>query len=247
MTTERQETLWHEFRVQRSPALKNELASSYRDLITAVVRKLLAGRYAGSSVIDVDDLEQVAYIGLLEAIERFDSTKGVKFETYAVRRIRGSIQDALREIDWVPRSVRKKARQTEKIRWQYQQQLHDHHRVQDDSAESLDEAYEVAMELQLGRIEPMDFTEGYLTEAGHRALTEEMNPQEVLEHGEVREQLIRSIERLGKRERLIITLYYFEALTFKEIAQILKISESRVSQIHETVLAHLRDQIAEFT
>lgn len=247
MTTPRQETLWHEFRARRSLALKNELASSYRDLVKAVVRKVLAGRYAGSSVIDVDDLEQVAYIGLLEAIERFDSTKGVKFETYAVSRIRGSIQDELRKIDWVPRSVRKKARQTEKVRGQYQQQFHDQDRVRADSAESLVEAYDVEMELQLGRMEPMDFSESYSSEAGHQVPIEELNPHEVLEHGELREELIRSIERLGKRERLIITLYYFEALTFREIAQILRISESRVSQIHETVLAQLRDQVAEFT
>lgn len=242
--TSRQEILWREFYQRRSPAAKHKLATAYRELVRAVVWKMMAGRPVVSTVMDGDDLEQAGYIGLLEAIDRYDATKGVKFETYAVNRIRGAIQDELRTVDWVPRSVRKKMRQTEK-EFEQRRQYSPTRAITDLTKNAIHGSHQFHKQ-QVEMMEPEDILEDFPSTAAQTVPADSGNPQQTLEERELREELIRSIERLGKRERLIITLYYFESLTLKEIAQILKISESRVSQIHEAILERFRETITQY-
>jgi len=224
---------------KKSPPPTNELVEKYGHLVKKAVRMFFPRSDAGFSVIDLDDLEQAGYLGLIEASERFDETKGVKFETYALSRIRGSIQDELRKVDWVPRSVRRKVRETEKTMEQFQQLSEEaQHRMQVDSGT---EGSSVRM--TVARMEATDFSEEATSARSTPMPLSEDTPDHTLELQEAREELIRAIEQLEKRDRLIIALHYFEGLTFREIATILRISESRVSQLHGAILERLRERI----
>lgn len=241
-------TLWEAYSASKSPELKHRLAACYSDLVRYVVVKIQAGKSTGTSVIEPVDLEQVGYLGLLEAIERFDPAKGVKFETYALTRIRGSIQDELRNIDWVPRSVRKKVREAGKTMERLEQSMHD--TVTEEAQAECDvasaEQYQRSLkERQPIKMELTDFSDGQFVYNGN-SLEVENNPLEVLTTTELKGKLIELIETLEKRERLIVTLYYYEELTFKEIAAILRITESRVVQIHTNVLKRFRGELTDF-
>ncbi|MBI3579202.1 MAG: FliA/WhiG family RNA polymerase sigma factor, partial [Ignavibacteriales bacterium] len=241
-------TLWKAYSASKSPELKHRLAACYSDLVRYVVSKIQAGKSSGTSVIEPADLEQVGYLGLLEAIERFDPAKGVKFETYALTRIRGSIQDELRNIDWVPRSVRKKVREAGKTVERLEQSIHE--TVSEDAQASSQlvssEQYHRSLkERQPIKMELTDFSDGQFVHK-ENGVEVENNPLELLTTTELKEKLIALIETLEKRERLIVTLYYYEELTFKEIAAILRISESRVVQIHTNVLKRFRGELTDF-
>lgn len=235
-------TLWEAYSANKSPELKHQLAACYRELVRSVVNKLQAVKSRGISVVEAADLEQVGYLGLLEAIERFDPAKGVKFETYALMRIRGSIQDELRKIDWVPRSVRKKVRDAGKTVERFEQSL----QYPDSDQGTASEHYQRSLtERQPIRMEVTDFSEVQLS-SDEEGVEVENSPLEVLTTRELKEKLIELIEHLEKRDRLIVTLYYYEELTFKEIAEILRISESRVVQIHTDVLKRFRSELTDF-
>lgn len=237
MNVPRRKSYWKAESGHRAALPKNELVATYSRLVKKVVRTLFPRGDAHLSAIDLDDLEQAGYMGLLEASERFDRTKGAKFETYALSRIRGAIQDELRKVDWVPRSVRKQARAMEKTMEQYRQQADETiHRAANDSVG-------IFLPPIVTRMEATDFTQEETLAVGSHMPAEENTPHEALERQEMREELIRRIEQLEKRERLIIALHYFEGLTFKEIATILRISESRVSQLHGEVVERLRERI----
>lgn len=241
-------TLWEAYNTSKSPELKHRLAACYGDLVRYVVGKIQAGKSTGASVIESADLEQVGYLGLMEAIERFDPTKGVKFETYALTRIRGSIQDELRNIDWVPRSVRKKVREAGKTMERLEQSMHDTvtEEAQADFHVISAEQYQRSLkERQPIKMELTDFSDGQFAYK-ENSIEVENNPLELLTTIELKEKLIELIEKLQKRERLIVTLYYYEELTFKEIAAILRISESRVVQIHTDVLKRFRGELTDF-
>lgn len=236
--------LWEAYSANKSPELKHQLAACYSDLVRSVVSKLQAIKSRGLSVVEAADLEQVGYLGLMEAIERFDPTKGVKFETYALTRIRGSIQDELRKIDWVPRSVRKKVREAGKTMEHFEQSLH--HPVSDSGQLAASEQYQQSLaERQPIKMEVTDFSDEQFS-SNKEGGEVENNPFELLTTAELKEKLIELIERLEKRERLIVTLYYYEELTFKEIAEILRISESRVVQIHMDVVKRFRYELTDF-
>lgn len=235
------QNLWSEYRENRRADIREKLIESYLPLV-----KLVAGRIAVGlpQHVDKDDLISNGFFGLLEAIERYDLSRGVKFETYAVARIRGAMLDSLRAQDWIPATVRQKARQ-------YEQTLAElEHRLGRSAA---DEEIAGAMGVTVPQLHTLINTlngctlvplEDYVkteSPAGHAP-----NPSQFLEDEEVKATLTKAIERLSEKERLVVTLYYYEGLTLKEISLILKLTEARISQLHTKAIFRLRGALSRF-
>ncbi len=235
------QNIWSEYRENRRADIRERLIESYLPLV-----KLVAGRIAVGlpQHVDKDDLVSNGFFGLLEAIERYDLSRGVKFETYAVARIRGAMLDSLRAQDWIPATVRQKARQ-------YEQTLAElEHRLGRSAA---DEEIAGAMGVTVPQLHTLINTlngctlvplEDYVkteSPAGHAP-----NPSQFLEDEEVKATLTKAIERLSEKERLVVTLYYYEGLTLKEISLILKLTEARISQLHTKAIFRLRGALSRF-
>lgn len=227
---------------------KKDLVEANLGLVRYVASRFGFIHTSSERVLEERDLIQFGLLGLLDAIEKFDPSKNVRFETYAVTRIRGAILDELRKLDWIPRSVRKLGRKADRI-------------VQE--AESRDNqtltAQEIASKLSLTLEEykellsaakgaTMDHRVSYDDEVDviqNIAADPSTDPYEILTAEDTRARLIEALESLPERNRVVVALYYYEGLTFREIGHILRISESRVFQIHTSVLNGLRKQLAD--
>lgn len=242
------DTLWRTYLAKKSPDTRRALVMEYIGLVKFVISKFRSNARQAASVIDENDLMQIGMIGLLDAIDRFDPQRGVKFETYAVTRIRGTVQDELRKLDWVPRSVREKLRSIDRAT-----QKIECNRLLSTSAARI--ARELAMSLEEYRTMVHDVQAGVPEVIGQHeqgedlldnlAAEDEPDPCERVAHEQMKEMLIRIVENLPPQDRLVISLYYYEELTFKEIANILHLSESRVFQRHAAILERLRDTVGE--
>ena len=182
----------------------------------------------------------------MDAIEKFNPDRGVQFQTYAVSRIKGSIQDELRKLDWVPRSVRRAERQAEAIA-QRAGQVESRTTTAVDIARRLSISLEKYAEIihqvnRMGGTSP-DAPE-YTSRLDALSTDEKDDPSEIANQHQLKNTIVEAVEDLPERDRLIVMLYYYEDLTFKEIAAVLRISESRVFQIHTTVLGNLRTKLA---
>jgi RNA polymerase sigma factor for flagellar operon FliA len=201
--------------------------------------------------VDKDDLLSAAVMGLLDAIEDYNPKRGVKFESYALPRIRGAVLDQLRAMDWVPRSLRRKARMVEQALGQLETSL-----GRAPSDEEVAAYLEVDLETYRGMLmdvnvisfvsldEPL--VQGNDQGGTLQDILEDpygSNPELELEEEDLREQLARAIEQLPERKRLVIALYYYEELTLKEIGQVMGITESRVCQIHAEAILFLRSKL----
>lgn len=231
--------LWAEYRNSKKPETREKLIENYLPLV-----KLVAGRIAIGlpQYVDKDDLSGNGVFGLIEALERFDLSRGVKFETYAVARIRGAMLDSLRAQDWVPATVRQKARQYEHTLAELEHNL---------GRSATDE--EIAAQLGISVVQLHNLLntingctlvplEDYIkaeTPSGNA-----INPSQFLEEEEVKATLTKSIDKLSEKERLVITLYYYEGLTLKEISLILKLTEARISQLHTKAIFRLRGALS---
>jgi RNA polymerase sigma factor for flagellar operon FliA len=243
--------LWNEYKAARAAAdqrrLRDQLILLYSPLV-----KYVAGRVASGLPNSVDSADLVSYgvFGLIDAIEKFDPERGHKFETYAMSRIRGAIVDELRSLDWVPRTLRAKAREIEKA---YQRLEGTLHRTPTDG----ELAREVGMTLRqlqnvLGRLATTGVTtlEGALAaergdvSRGDALADRRDGPGDNLMAQESRSTLMREVALLPERERNVLTLYYFEGLNMSEIGEVLTVSESRVCQIHAKAVLHLRSRLA---
>ncbi len=202
--------------------------------------------------VDLGDLISCGVIGLIDAIEKFDPSKNVKFETYAEFRIRGAILDELRSMDWVPRSVRQKASKLERTYHELQGQL-GRPADEEDVAEALNisveevhyligEASGVSV-LSLDELWECGFQEDGAGITMDALASETDNPGHSFAWQQIRQVMAEAIEALPEKERLVLSLYYHEELTMKEIAQILEITESRVSQIHTKAVLRLRGKL----
>lgn len=232
--------LWQDYLQTRSAAAKERLVLRYLPLVKRVVGRIAIGL---PPHVDRDDLLSDGFLGLLEAVERFDSRRQVKFETYAVARIRGAVLDALRARDWLPPTVRHQARQYQQAVQELESKLG--RAVTDrELAEhlSLTVAQVRALQttLQASTIVSLDEAGGN----GGRAQTD--NPLQLLEDAELRETLQQAIDRLPEKERLVISLYYYNGLTLKEISLVLKLSEARISQLHTKAVFRLRGALARY-
>jgi RNA polymerase sigma factor FliA len=240
--------LWVRYRETADPALRERLILQYAPLV-----KYVAGRVAVGLPANVDHADLVSYgiLGLIDAIEKFDISRNLKFETYAISRIRGQIIDELRAIDWIPRSVRAKAREVERAIQRLEGELHRPPSDGELSAElgiSLDELAVMLSQINLVSVVALD--ELMSPGDGERtSLVETIEDQKaedpvmMFESEEMREILGRTITLLPDRERLVVTLYYFEGLTLNEIGGVLGVTESRVCQIHTKAVLDLRSKM----
>jgi RNA polymerase sigma factor for flagellar operon FliA len=235
---------WDRWIRRRSPAARDHLIVSYSPLV-----KFVAGRVGAGlpSTVDPADLVSSGILGLIDALERYDPGHGVKFETFATPRIRGAIYDGLRQLDWVPRSVRTKSRDVQRAIGDLEAQL-GRTPSDDELADHL--GIERAV-LDRWLSEIASTTVGPL----ERALDAGLEPQalsgdspalpwKVVEEQELRRAMHDEIARLPDREKLVLSLYYDEGLTLAQIGRVLGVSESRVPQIHSKSVLHLRARLA---
>ncbi|MCX7779296.1 MAG: FliA/WhiG family RNA polymerase sigma factor [Negativicutes bacterium] len=231
--------LWQTYHEQKEPEAKAKLIEHYVPLV-----KLVSGRIAIGlpQYIDKDDLTSSGFFGLLDAIERFDPDRGFKFETYAVARIRGAILDSLRAQDWLPSSLRQKAKQYEQVVAQLESRL-GRSAEDEEIASALGittaQLHVLLNQLNASTLVPLD--EFVRTETPN---SEFINPTQRIEEDEVKEILAEAIDKLPEKERLVLSLYYYEGLTLKEISLIMKLSEARISQLHTKAIFRLRGSLS---
>lgn len=238
--------LWKQYHGTKDPAIREMLILEYSHLI-----KFIAGRlniYFGSNV-EYDDLVGFGVFGLIDAIDKFDVNKGVKFETYASLRIRGSIIDSIREMDWVPRSLRQKSKELEKAYWEIENEL-GHSASDQEIADKLgittDEFYKLLNEVNVTSMVSLeDFLEqNYEIGVDSPIGNFDDRPEKHVEMNELRDILGDAINKLPEKEKTVLSLYYYEELTLKEISAIMKVSESRISQLHTKAIMRLRGKLA---
>lgn len=245
------ETIWREYKERATVEAREALIIHYSPLV-----KYVAGRVASGLPQNVEQADLVSYgmFGLIDAIDKFEPDRGFKFETYAIARIKGAILDELRSIDWVPRSVRSKARQIERA---YSKLEAKNHRPPSDAelAEELDWSEE-QLQSALSQISQLGLAalDEILVMGGDRgesvtlgdtiADTSSHGPLGAYEQTETRRLLAEAINALPEREKIVLTLYYYENLTLQEIGRVLGVTESRVCQIHTKSVIHLRSRFA---
>ena len=192
--------------------------------------------------VEMSDLTQAGVLGLLDAADRFDREKGVRFRTYAELRVRGAILDSLRSLDWVPRSLRRKRRELQQAESSLEAKL-GRKPTEEELASKMGLSLEElgVMRERVRRAAGASFdTESFDRVVALTVDPSSPDPHEILERREIEILLARAIEQLPDRERLVLTLYYHEELTMKEVGAILGVNESRVSQIHGKAVAKLR-------
>jgi RNA polymerase sigma factor for flagellar operon FliA len=236
--------------VARDRAVEDVLAR-YSPLVKYVVDKISATL---PKTVDLDDLQSSAVIGLYDAWEKFDASRGTKFETYAVWRIRGAVLDELRALDWASRTTRRKARRVEEVSRSLDQKLG--RAASDveiaaalglDSQEffRLSDEVQSAVHLSLERPQGNDDSSDVMGLGEAIEAADAVDCLEAVELVEARGILLGAINHLPEQERLVVALYYYEELTLKEIGEILGISESRVSQVHTKAIRRLRRRVPE--
>ena len=240
--------LWNEYAATKSSEVREQLILEYAPLV-----KLVAGRlsmYLGYNV-EYDDLVSYGIFGLIDAIDKFDSMKEVKFETYASLRIRGSILDQIRKMDWIPRTIRQKQKKIDTAMKEIETAT---------GRAATDE--EIAQKLEISTDDFADWQSqmkitgvvslNEFMESGSENPAEQHNqhrfeePEEVIEKEELREVLGQALELLTEKEKKVILLYYYEDLTLKEISNVLEVSESRVSQLHTRALQKMKVRMGNY-
>jgi RNA polymerase sigma factor for flagellar operon FliA len=240
--------LWQDYKRTGDRSLRDRLIVHYSPLV-----KYVAGRVSVGLPHTIEQADLVSYgmFGLIDAIERFDASRNIKFETYAITRIKGSIIDELRSVDWVPRSVRAKSRAVEEAYASLEASLR---RTPTDAevAETMgiteSELQDMFTQISFIGIVALDavLTGGDRDDAitlGDTIADRGDGPTATFEVEEMRHLLASAINRLGEREKLVLTLYYYESLTLSEIGQVLGVTESRVCQIHTKAILQLRGRM----
>ncbi len=244
-----EDLLWEEFHKTKSTKLRDKFIRQYMPLVKYVAGKVAVGM---PNSVEFDDLVGFGQFGLLDAINKYDPEKGVKFKTYAVTRIRGAIFDELREIDWVPRSVRQKSREIEDAIVELEARLG---RTATDSEIagalkiSEDEYHKTVMKvsgtsvLSLNEVWYSGDDSDSMSIGDSIESPSSLNPDVIAEREEIRKVIIQAINELPEKEKMVIVLYYHEDLTFKEIGEVLEVSESRISQLHTKANLRLRAKL----
>jgi RNA polymerase sigma factor for flagellar operon FliA len=245
------QALWREFRKNKDQAVRDRLILTYAPLV-----KYVAGRLGSGLPAHVDENDLVSYglLGLIGAIERFDPDRDIKFETYAIARIKGSIIDELRAMDWVPRSVRSRARDIERTIGELERKLHrapTDEEISEKLGITTDELNDSLSEIGRSSIAALDELWTISSTGGDQVAlidtiedTHGPEPQSELAQTELKEALGEAIARLPEREKLVVTLYYYEELTLREIGEVLGVTESRVSQLHTKAILRLKARLA---
>ncbi|MBR6535956.1 MAG: FliA/WhiG family RNA polymerase sigma factor [Lachnospiraceae bacterium] len=243
MSAEEKLKLWEEYSKNKTPELRERIIIEYASLVKIVAGKL--GIYLGYNV-EYDDLVGYGTFGLIDAIDKFDFDKGVKFETYASLRIRGAILDQVRRMDWLPRTLRQKQKRMDAA---YQKLESESGRFATD--EELAAELEISVD-ELGQWQAQTKAAGvvsldeYLEQGSENGIVGTVEsedfaqPEKQMEQKTMKELLVQSLESLTEKEKKVILLYYYEELTLKEISEVLEVSESRISQLHTKAIQKLR-------
>lgn len=237
---------WKEYKEQGSTKAKNTIAVHYLGLV-----RFVAGRIAMNSPpqVDKDDLIGWGVLGLLDAVEKFDLNQKASFETYASTRVRGAIIDQIRALDWAPRSLRRKARElgeaSKKLKATLGREPSDTE-LADEMGMTDSDLFGLTTEIHGAYILSLDARLSNDPEMGETSLSEITSdttghpPDEAVLRKEMEEQLVNAMEKLSESERQVITLYYYDELTLKEIGEVLGLSESRICQIHRSVINKMK-------
>ncbi len=239
--------LWEAYVKMPTMELREKIILEYAGLV-----KIVAGRlsmYLGYTV-EYDDLVGYGIFGLIDAIDKFDYNKGVKFETYATLRIRGAILDQIRKMDWLPRTIRQKQKKIEQALQKIS--LSGREASMQELAEelgiSLDELDDWQNQTQMNTIMSLD---EYLEQGTEIRMNSETNthfeqPEKLMEQEEMKKMLMQALDGLTENEKRVITLYYYEEMTLKEISMILEVSESRISQLHTKALKKMKKKLGPY-
>ena len=244
--------LWREYKGSGEERLRERLILHYSPLV-----KYVAGRVGVGLPPNIEQSDLVSYgiFGLIDAIEKFDIERAIKFETYAISRIKGAIIDELRSIDWIPRSVRYKAREVEKAYAALEARLHrtpTEAEVASELGIALDDLHTIFSQVSFVNVVALD---ELLTAGGERGDklslvdtledTKAEDPVAAFETEETKYLLAKAINTLPEREKIVVTLYYYEGLTLAEIGQVLGVTESRICQMHTKAVLQLRGKLAD--
>jgi RNA polymerase sigma factor for flagellar operon FliA len=241
---------WVRYAAERDPALREQLILQYTPLVKYVVGRLAI---VLPRVMDADDVLSAGALGLIEAIDRFDPATGVKFETYAIARIRGAIIDELRALDWIPRSARQRSQEIARTFARLEAEL-GHPPSDGEVAQALGLDMDQYQQASLAASTIILSLEAPVAMDGQEdgpgaALVETLesptaaDPASRTEEAELHQRLVEAIRALSERERLVLSLYYEQGLTMKEVSVILDVSESRVCQLHGRALHRLRARL----
>jgi RNA polymerase sigma factor FliA len=244
--------LWRRFKGTGDVHARERLVIAYSPLV-----KYVAGRMASGLPAHVEEADLISYglVGLINAIERFEVEREIKFETYAITRIKGSIIDELRSLDWVPRSVRARAREIERANAKLEHQLQRAPSDEEMAAElkmGVDEFQDALVQISNSTIAALDELWSVSDSSGDAVslldtLTDESapDPAAVMDQTDLKDRVADAIARLPEREKLVVALYYYENLTLREIGEVLGVTESRVSQLHTKAVLRLRGRLAD--
>jgi RNA polymerase sigma factor for flagellar operon FliA len=250
MKTVDTDKLWAEYQKKPSAELREQLIIAYSQLV-----KLVAGRlsmYLGHNV-EYEDLVSYGIFGLIDAIDKFDMDKNVKFETYASLRIRGAILDQIRKMDWIPRTVRQRQRRIDDAiksiemrtgKTASDEEIAQELGVSEDELCSWQSQLKVTNVVSLNEFEEQGAGPEPVMDATFNSHFAQ--PEDVVEEAELKEKLVEALALLTEKERRVIELYYYEDLTLKEISGVLEVSESRVSQLHTKALLKMRKKMGNY-
>lgn len=242
------EDLWRAYKISKEPLIKEKLILEYAPLV-----KLVAGRISIhiGQYVEFEDLISYGIFGLIDAIDKYDTDKGVKFETYASLRIRGEIIDNIRKLDWVPRTVRQKSKQMNKVYASLEAEF-----GREPTYEELAEKMEVSVGevkevMQKSVASSLISLDDYVDPNKEVTVadiveTKSDTPDLSYERKEIKNILVDAINQLTEKEKNVVTLYYFEELTLKEISKIMGVSESRISQIHSKAVMKLQTKLGKY-
>ena len=243
--------LWRRFKATGDERARERLVVAYSPLV-----KYVAGRMSSGLPAHVEESDLISYGlgGLISAIQRFDLSREIKFETYAITRIRGAIIDELRTLDWVPRSVRARAREIEranmKLEARYQRAPTDEEMATELQL-SVEDFQEALLQISNSTIVALDELWSVSDSTGDAiSLLDTLpdrgapDPEQLMDQSELRDRIADAIAALPEREKLVVALYYYENLTLREIGEVLGVTESRVSQLHTKAVLRLRSKLA---
>ncbi len=244
--------LWKQYKSTGEERLRERLILHYSPLV-----KYVAGRVGVGLPPNIEQADLVSYgiFGLIDAIEKFDLERAIKFETYAIARIKGAIIDELRAIDWIPRSVRYKAREVEKAYAALEAKLHrspTEAEVAEELGIKLEDLHTIFSQVSFVNVVALDELMSAGQERGDKMSlvdtledTKAEDPVQAFESEETKFLLAKAINTLPEREKIVVTLYYYEGLTLAEIGQVLGVTESRICQMHTKAVLQLRGKLAD--
>lgn len=244
--------LWQNYKETEDPGLRERLILHYSPLV-----KYVAGRVGVGLPPNIEQADLVSYgiFGLMDAITKFDITRSIKFETYAISRIRGAVIDELRSIDWIPRSVRSKAREVERAYATLEGKLRRTPTEREVAAElgmALADLHSIFAQVSFVNVVALDELLNVGGDRGDKLAlvdtledTKAEDPVASFETDETKYLLAKAINTLPEREKIVVTLYYYENLTLAEIGQVLGVTESRICQMHTKAVLQLRAKLAE--